>query len=49
MKPFKGKKCSPLLNESFGLSVVWGHLFKILTTQAKAKVGYFGDLSQKIF
>jgi hypothetical protein len=40
MKPFKGKKkCSPLLNEMFGLGVVWAHLFKIPTTQTKAKVG----------
>ncbi len=27
--------------------MVWAHLFKILTTQAKAKVGYLGALSQK--
>ncbi len=26
MKPFKGKKCSPLLNESIGLSVWFGHI-----------------------
>jgi hypothetical protein len=30
----------------FGLKVVWLHVFKIPTTQAKAKVGYGSALNQ---